>query len=108
VLKNNIFAFGGNAVIYVSRREEHSALIMEENVLISNGQPIYQNRSESYPNLGIHTSSNRIWDIAGTPVLFENKTSGKRFTLEEWQTAYGMDIDTKIEKPDDSLFDKIK
>lgn len=108
VLRNNVFAFGKNAIIYVSRREEHTALIMENNMLISDGTPIYQNRSESYPNLGIHTSSNRIWDISGAPVMFENKTSGKRFTLEEWQAVYGMDIETTIQKPSDIIFKKIR
>lgn len=106
VLKNNTFAFGGDAVIYVSRREEHTALIMENNHLISNGKPIYHNRSKNYPNLGIKTNSNRVWDTTGAPVMFKNESTGKTFSLEEWQNVYGMDEGTVIETPNQSILDK--
>jgi hypothetical protein len=106
VLKNNIFAFGGEGVLYVSRREEHTALIMENNTLVSNGKPIYKNRSKNYPNLGIHTSQNHVWDTTGEPVMFKNESTGKCFTLYEWQSVYGMDLQSVIEKPAQHILEK--
>ncbi len=41
LVRNNIFAFGKEGQIRVSRKEDHTSLMLEGNILVSDGQPIY-------------------------------------------------------------------
>ena len=41
LVRNNIFAFGREGQIRVSRKEEHTGIILERNIIVSDGQPIY-------------------------------------------------------------------
>ena len=41
IVRNNIFAFSGEGQIRVSRKEEHTSIFLEGNIIVSDGQPIY-------------------------------------------------------------------
>jgi len=41
IVRNNIFAFSGEGQIRVSRKEEHTSIFLERNIIVSEGQPIY-------------------------------------------------------------------
>jgi len=41
LIRNNIFAFSGEGQIRVSRQEEHTSIILEHNIIVSDGQPMY-------------------------------------------------------------------
>ena len=64
-LRNNVFAFGDGGAIKVTRKEDHLSLILECNILVSNGTSIYSNELD---NLNIAECSNLIWDYSGAPM----------------------------------------
>ena len=41
IVRNNIFALSGEGQIRVSRKEEHTSIILEGNIIVSDGQPLY-------------------------------------------------------------------
>ena len=41
IVRNNIFAFSGEGQIRVSRKEDHTSIFLERNIIVSDGQPIY-------------------------------------------------------------------
>jgi len=41
LVRNNIFAFSGEGQVRVSRKEDHTSIILERNIIVSDGQPIY-------------------------------------------------------------------
>jgi len=41
IVRNNIFAFSGEGQIRVSRKEEHTSIFLEGNIIVSAGQPLY-------------------------------------------------------------------
>ena len=61
LVRKNIFAFGEGGAFIVSRKEEHLSVILERNILISNGTPIY---AKSPDGLNITDCMNLIWDYS--------------------------------------------
>jgi len=41
LVRGNIFAFSGEGQIRVSRKEDHTSILLERNIIVSDGQPIY-------------------------------------------------------------------
>jgi len=41
IVRNNIFAFSGEGQVRVSRKEDHTSIFLEKNIIVSDGQPIY-------------------------------------------------------------------
>jgi len=41
LVRNNIFAFSGEGQVSVGRMEEHTSAIVERNIIVSDGQPLY-------------------------------------------------------------------
>ena len=41
MIRNNIFAFGGDGVFRISRNEEHNSLFLENNILVSDDSLMY-------------------------------------------------------------------
>lgn len=92
VVKNNIFAFGGESVINTYTKDATNlAALFEQNVLITNGNPIYHFEPHNkYPSAGMNSSTNTVWDISGkAPVMYDN--GSKAFSLEEWQSVFAKD-----------------
>ena len=102
-VRNNIFAYGGNALVKVSRREEHLGVLLEHNTFISGGEPIYcfgYDGIDRAPCPGIRSSHNKIWDVSGNePVMFLAGVDKKPLSLKEWNEIYGLDEGSVIEKP---------
>jgi hypothetical protein len=46
VLRNNIFCFGGQAEIQLSKPEPHLSFVCENNIMCSNGEPLFTGRFE--------------------------------------------------------------
>ncbi len=65
LLRNNIFAFGEGGAFIVSRKEEHLGVILERNILVSDGTPIYAKTPE-----GLHITDcmNLVWNYSGEPI----------------------------------------
>ena len=102
-LRGNIFAFGGDSVARLSRREEHPGAILENNIFITDGKPVYCFGSDgkfTFPGPCIRSSNNVIWDISGKkPVMFiAGGEQKKAISLEEWQNVYRHDEGSIVEK----------
>lgn len=41
IVRNNIFAFGGDGAFIITKNEEHNSLTLTNNILVVDGAPIY-------------------------------------------------------------------
>lgn len=65
IVRNNIFAFGDGGQFIITRKEEHNSLILECNILLSDGTAVYA----KHPNdMNMTDSGNLIWDYSGEAV----------------------------------------
>ncbi|MBN1674711.1 MAG: right-handed parallel beta-helix repeat-containing protein [Kiritimatiellae bacterium] len=66
VVRNNIFAFGGQSVVSLSRGEAHNSFTLERNILLSNGEPFFIGGYGSDPARPEYVSDlNLLWDMSG-------------------------------------------
>ncbi len=65
LLRHNIFAFGEGGAFVITRREEHLSVILERNILVSDGTAIY-----AKPADGLHITDcmNLVWDYSGEAI----------------------------------------
>jgi hypothetical protein len=85
VIRNNVFAFGGEAVATYSRMEPHSGFTFERNVLITDGKPVWSSRHPEEKDAARYLSDlNLIWDIGGRKPVFLFK-GGKKLSLAAWR-----------------------
>ena len=95
VVRNNIFWSGTAPCIRISQEELHPQIIFEQNILITDGAPIYHYRGDH----SLHSRKNLLWDYQnGTPTAFRHKF-GEEATLEEWQTQYAHDHGSIVADP---------
>jgi hypothetical protein len=88
IVRNNIFAFGGEGVAELGKAGDRNSYTLERNILISNGQPIYRGGYASkLEDLPFRADLNLIWDASGqTPMLGKNAMEDTRtFSLKQWQ-----------------------
>lgn len=110
VVRNNIFAFGGEGIVALGRTEQHGAFTLLRNVLLSDGQPFYAGGyaydvGNQHP---IDSDLNLLWDINasdGVGVAARNKQRGtagaladEELSWQEWQQA-GHDLHSLIADP---------
>ncbi|MDD5707833.1 MAG: right-handed parallel beta-helix repeat-containing protein, partial [Kiritimatiellae bacterium] len=97
VVRNNIWAFGGEAVSVYSRNEEHEGIIWTRNIMVSKGEPIFKgpfaaeldkHRIDADLNLYHVTTGKR-------PVFL---LAGKAIGLKSWQ-AMGRDRHSIVADP---------
>lgn len=83
VVKNNIFAFGGDSVLRMSIDEMHTCVTVENNIFIADGAPIYTHREKDGISYGVVTKNNILWDVSGnaSPYMYEDE----KISLEEAQ-----------------------
>jgi len=77
IVRNNILAFGRDGIVMVSRLEEHNAIHLERNILLSDGAPIYLQHPN---NMRMTDDSNLVWDMAG-----EVFCTGERIPVKQMQ-----------------------
>ena len=75
MIRNNIFAFGGEGIFRISRNEEHNSLFLENNILVSDDRVMY---SETTNMDWFKDNSNLYWDY-GNRVVY----SGRSMSLFE-------------------------
>jgi hypothetical protein len=73
VIRGNVFYGAGDSLVRCSVSELHACLVLENNVLITDGNPMFSTReAENGYNPGVLSDNNRIWDVSGgEPVAFE-------------------------------------
>ncbi len=101
-IRNNLFAFGAEAVTTVSRPvDDHLAVVFERNILIADGSPIFTAGGALQVDRPDHASDlNLVWDLSGREPVFRAKVAGEQrdLSLAEWQ-ALGLDQHSVMADP---------
>ncbi|MBQ8402649.1 MAG: right-handed parallel beta-helix repeat-containing protein, partial [Clostridia bacterium] len=77
IVRNNILAFGHDGIVMVSRLEEHTAIHLERNILLSDGVPIYLQHPDG---MNMADDSNLMWNLSGDVYC-----SGEKLTVAQMQ-----------------------
>ncbi|MBP3323578.1 MAG: right-handed parallel beta-helix repeat-containing protein [Clostridia bacterium] len=101
-VRNNVFAFSGEALVRVSRNESHVGILLENNTYITDGNYVYDCWVTCPPTC-LLANNNKVWDLNGEVKMFKNG-----YDLNKWQTVANKDEGTVIEKPKYILIDKEK
>ncbi|MBE5739526.1 MAG: right-handed parallel beta-helix repeat-containing protein [Clostridiales bacterium] len=85
VVKNNIFAFAEKALCCVTWGELHLSTVFENNILITNGELVYNLLAREHVENGtVATGNNLLWSINGSATdVFEY--CGKKYGIEDAQ-----------------------
>jgi hypothetical protein len=113
-VRNNVFAFGGEGVVALSRGPAHNggrgalAFTLERNVLVGDGRPIL---ATDLAGEGAHAASrpflsdlNVLWDVSGAPpALGDGRGAGqgglrKAYDLAAWRVL-GLDRHSVVADP---------
>ena len=102
VIRNNVFAFGGEAVCTYSRHEPHRGFTFLRNILVTDGKPVW-NRVKHDEALGVGLERQRlicdlnwIYDTTGAAPCLEG--DNEIFTFAAWQEA-GLDVGSRVGDP---------
>ena len=94
VVRNNILFATGTGCFRKSRQEFYDSVLMEGNILITDGVPVYGNKGA--PML-IPSSRNLVWDISGkSPKMCANRD----WDLEQWQQQTHQDTGSVAVDPE--------
>ncbi len=89
IVRNNIFAFGGEAQVMRSREEEHQSFRFENNIVYWSDAPLL---GSNWSNNHFLMNKNIYWRTDGKPVDF------KGLSLADWQKK-GHDLNSLIADP---------
>jgi hypothetical protein len=106
-VRNNIFAFGGEGVLALSRGPRYNggpgpfAFLLEGNILVTDGKPVIAtglgDEATRAADRPFQSDRNLFWDVSGAPVaLGDGRGAGKgglrkAYDLAGWQ-ALGLDL----------------
>ncbi|WP_428936977.1 right-handed parallel beta-helix repeat-containing protein [Fontivita pretiosa] len=91
IVRNNIFAFGQQAVVAITRPVDRPGLTLQRNLLITRQQPIYHLGYGIDPAGGhLLADLNLCFSVGGSPLLFQLAADPQPKALELWQ-ACGQD-----------------
>ncbi len=84
IVRNNVFAFGGEAVACYSRADEHNGITFSQNLLITDGKPVYAAGYQHHlAERRFRSDLNLAFDVSGKGL--EVKDAGDRtLTWAEW------------------------
>ena len=67
LVRNNIFAFGGESQVALSKIEAHNSFTLERNIIISQGPPMFVGGYAAAAGRGMISDLNLFWDISTRP-----------------------------------------
>jgi len=91
-VRNNILAFADEAIVRITRPEEHVSMLMDTNIYLSDGAPMYRLEAGHLENKVPVTHNNLLWDMSQKFMFTADKT------VEEGK-ALGFDTDCVIADP---------
>lgn len=98
VVRNNIFAFGGESVAHYSRADDHNGITFTQNLLITDGKPVYTaGYSHKLAARKFRSDLNLLFDVGGKPLAFQEQGT-PALGLEQWQ-ALGQDTHSVVADP---------
>ncbi|MBA2124611.1 hypothetical protein B9J78_06755 [bacterium Unc6] len=96
MVRNNIWAFGGEAVAIYTRIEPHRGFTWIRNIMVSSGEPFFLSNHTVEKEAGrIHSDLNLFYAVKRRPYF---KVGGKNLTLKQWQ-AMGRDLHSIVVNP---------
>ena len=100
IIRNNIFAFGREGQIGLSKGEAGLiAFVFERNIVVSNGTPLFVGGyAESFDLRNMLSDLNLFWDISGRELRCVEQTSGRAYTLQQWREL-GYDMFSIVADP---------
>ncbi|HLL88151.1 MAG TPA: right-handed parallel beta-helix repeat-containing protein, partial [Tepidisphaeraceae bacterium] len=110
VVRNNVFAFGADSVIAVSRvSDDYSTVTFTRNVLVTDGPPIYLGgyKHDAAGSRAFESDLNLVWDLAAgaAPAAARNKTNTAEVDAalpatawSDWTTT-GRDVHSVVADP---------
>ncbi|MCL5998864.1 MAG: right-handed parallel beta-helix repeat-containing protein [Chloroflexi bacterium] len=90
VVRNNIFVFGAEGNLGISRVDGVNALTLERNIFVTDGQPaLVGGYGNDYGTRCLISDLNLFWDVSGKPATFQRGGYGRpgaqKVALAEWQ-----------------------
>ena len=113
IIRNNVFAFGGEGQICHNRADQHIAFTFERNIVVSDGQPFFVGGyAGQLEKRNFYSEMNLFWDLSGNDFICINGKYDKNsmwintqtFSIAEWRDM-GYDLYSKIADP---LFEDFK
>lgn len=107
IVRNNIFAFADTSVIMMAKIQSHTGYILKNNILLSDGTPIYAGGYDYMVEQkdGFVADSNLVWSNAGKVLGAQNRFPSRVYepneavmSWEEWE-ALGNDQHSIIADP---------
>ena len=101
IVRNNIFAFGGQCVIALGRREGHNAFTLTNNIIVSDNQPVhYGSYNAPFDKPSFMSDYNLIWDVSNKAPEggAEFGLKGKHLSLDEVRKL-GIETHSKVADP---------
>ncbi|MBS3820848.1 MAG: hypothetical protein GVY16_01200 [Planctomycetes bacterium] len=97
ILRNNIFAFGGESVLQQTRAEEHMTCRFSRNIFYADGESMLGGTEGdymfgAYTPQTLHLSNNLYWDASGKELRILGQT------MKQWQ-ARGFDEGSMVADP---------
>lgn len=89
VIRNNVFAFGGEAQIMRTRAEDHLSFTMDHNLVLFDGAPLL---GSNWSGNNYHLDYDLYWQIGGKPFDFAG------LSLGQWR-AKGQDVHSLVADP---------
>lgn len=89
IVRNNVFAFGGEAQLMRSRAEDHLSFTAERNLVLFDNAPLL---GSNWSGNNYKLDNNLYWRVGGQPFDFAG------LTLEQWREK-GQDTHSIIEDP---------
>ena len=98
IVRNNIFAFGHDGIVKLSRTDATTAFTFTHNILVADGQPLYvggygHKLEKRNPILDL----NLLWDVSGKLTLGRNEDKTK-LDLDRWHSI-GNDRHSRVADP---------
>ncbi len=91
-VRNNVLACANEAILRITRPEEHMCLLVENNIFLTKGAPLYRLEKGHLDNKTITCRKNLFWDTEGKYNFVKN------LSLEEGQKL-GFDTDSVVADP---------
>jgi len=107
IVRNNIFAFSDTSIVCLARDESHTSFILTNNILFSDGTPIYAGgyRHKVSKSGVFRADKNLVWSTAGKVLGAQDRFPSRIYepnqpvlTWEQWQ-ALGYDQHSVIADP---------
>jgi parallel beta-helix repeat protein len=91
-VRNNIFAFGGESQVAVTKPEEHLAFSFQRNIVVGDGTPAFAGRQDhrDLRNLVVDSELNLFWDVRPVPGALVAGNGGYRDGMR-WELREALD-----------------